>query len=581
MKCLVCLLVVLAVAGGCKRSQQVENTLDLPLIAKIKGMDPIYTNDRYSGKAVGLVYEGLLSYHYLKRPFVLEPNLALSMPEVKDNGLTYVFKLRRGLLFHDDKCFKDGNGREVVAEDVVYSFKRTAAEPAALGWWVVDGKIAGLNNYREQVASGKASFDTPVEGVRAADRYTVEFKLTRPFPQFAYALTMPFFYVVPREAVEHYGKEFVNHPVGTGPFTLERFDHTNRVTFYKNPSFREKYYPKEGMPEDEQAGLLIHAGQRLPLVDRMTFHINLESMPRWLSFQAGKFDLLAIPKDNFDTAVTPSKDLTPEMRRKGIQLDITPALDITYTAFQHSNPLFQNADLRRAMSLAYDPQMADTLFYSSTSLVAQSIVPPGIAGFVEGMTGPWRGLNVEKAKKVLAKAGFPGGKGLPKITLDTTATTVGRQIGEFFKKCMAAIGINVEVISNPWPELQKKIQTRQTMLHALSWSADYPDAENFLQLLYGPNQTPGANGSNYNNNKFNQLYERAHLLQDSTERTKLYEQMYRMAANEVPLIYGSHRQKYTLTQGWLTNFKYMEFDQGVEQYYGIDLEKKEEFLKQF
>ena len=553
----------------------------MPLIAKIKGMDPIYASDRYSGKAVGLVYEGLLSYHYLKRPFVLQPNLALSMPEVKDDGLTYVFKLRPGVLFHDDKCFKDGKGREVVAEDVVYSFKRTAAEPDALGWWVIDGKIRGLNNYREQMASGKAPFDAPVEGVRAVDRYTVEFKLIRPFPQFLYALAMPFFYVVPREAVEHYGKEFINHPVGTGPFTLERFDHTNRVTFHKNPSFREKYYPKEGMPEDEQAGLLVHAGQRLPLVDRITFHVNVESQPRWLSFQAGKLDLLEIPKDNFDTAVTPSKDLTPEMKKKGIKLDITPALDITYTAFQHSNKLFQNSDLRRAMSLAYDPQMADTLFYSSTSLVAQSIVPPGIAGFVEGMMGPWRGLNVEKAKELLVKAGFPGGKGLPKITLDITASTVGRQMGDFFSKCMAAIGIDIEVISNPWPELQKKIQTRQTMLHALAWSADYPDAENFLQLLYGPNQTPGANGSNYNNKQFDQLYERARLLQDSPERTRLYEQMYRMAADEVPLIYGSHRQKYTLTQGWLTSFKYMEFDHGVEQYYGIDLKKKQELLKQF
>ena len=372
------LVIIGLVAVSCqKRSTGNEKVLNLPITAKLKGIDPIYANDRYSGMAVARIYEGLLGYHYLKRPYTLEPNLATAMPEVKDNGLTYVFKLHKGVLFHDDPCFKGGKGREMVAEDVVYSFKRTAAEPDALGWWMVEGKIAGLDEYRKQVSTGKAPFSTPIKGIQALDRYTVQFKLTKPFPQFLYALAMPFFFIVPREALEHYGDEFINHPVGTGPFTQEPFKRTNRIVLNKNPNFRKKLYPREGMPEDRQNGLLNDAGKQLPLVDKLVMHINIESQPRWLSFQAGKLDLLDIPKDNFDTAVTPSRELAPDMQKKGIRLLITPSLDVTYTAFQHDHKLFDNVNLRRPMSLAYDPQESNRLFYSSTAMPAQSHRPSG------------------------------------------------------------------------------------------------------------------------------------------------------------------------------------------------------------
>ena len=569
-------------AVGCQGNRgSNEKVLNISVNAKIKGMDPIYANDLYSGEAVARVYEGLLSYHYLKRPFVLEPNLAQEMPEVKDNGLVYIFKLRKGVLFHNNKCFEGGKGREMIAEDVVYSFKRTAAGPRALGWWMVDGKIAGLNKFRKEVIAGKTTFDSPIEGIKALDRYTVQFKLARAFPQFLYALAMPFFFVVPKEAVEHYGEEFINYPVGTGPFTLDKFRHTNRIVWRKNPTFRKKFFPREGEAQDGPNGLLVDAGKELPLVDKLVAHINVESQPRWLSFQAGKLDKLNIPKDNFDSAVTPSKDVTPAMKEKGIRLDITPSLDVSYTAFQHTNKLFSNVKLRRAMSLAYNSGQSDKLFYSSTALPAQSIVPPGIAGFVQGFKNPWVGPNIEKAKKVLTEAGYPGGKGLPEITLDISFSTVSRQIGEFFKKQMELIGVKIRVTTNPWPELLKKIQTRQTMLHSLSWSADYPDAENFLQLLYGPNQTPGANGSNYNNKKFNQLFEQARVLQHSPQRTKLYEQMYHLAADQIPWIYGVHRQDFILLQDWLRNFKQIEFSHGVEQFYNIDLKRKQELRKKF
>ena len=451
-------LIGLAFSGCQKPEGETQKVLNYPVGAKIKGMDPLYASDKYSGNAVARIYEGLLEYHYLKRPFILRPNLAAAMPEVKENGMIYIFKLRPGVLFHDSECFKGGKGREMVAKDVVYSLKRTAAEPNALGWWVLDGKLVGLNEFRDQVFKGKATIDTPVEGIKALDKYTVQFKLANPFPQFLYAFAMPFFYVVPREAVEHYGKEFINYPVGTGPFILKKFNRTSRIVFHKNPTFRKKLYPSEGMPGDKERGLLVDGGKQLPLLDKLVIHINVESQPRWLSFQSGKLDLMDIPKDNFETAVTPSKELSPEMRRKGMRLDITQALDVTYTAFQHTNKLFSNVKLRRAMSLAYDPYSSNKLFFSSASLPAQSVIPPGIPGFIEGFKNKWVGPDIKRAKEMLVQAGFPGGKGLPEVTFDTSAATASRQIGEFFKKQMKLIGIKVKVITNPWPELLKKIQ---------------------------------------------------------------------------------------------------------------------------
>lgn len=583
MKRLLILAAVSAVLIGCKKEVDTsEKVINIPVIAKVKGMDPIFANDRYSSNETARVYEGLLEYNYLKRPFTLQPNLAEALPTVSDDGLTYTFKIKKGVLFHDDECFPGGKGRELVAEDFVYSMKRTASNPKALGWWVIDGKVAGLNEWREKVSSkgGSVDFTEEVEGVKALDKYTLQYKLTKPFPQFLYALAMTFYFAVPKEAVDHYGAEFLNHPVGTGPFMLKKFDRTNKITYLKNPNFREQFYPSEGTEQDKKNGLLEDAGKRLPLVDKLVVHINVEPQPRWLSFQKGKLDFLFIPKDNFDSAVIPGKKLSEDMVAKGMKLQIIPDLDITYTAFQHSNPLFNNVHLRRAMSLAYDPYMSNDLFYSSTALPAQSIVPPGIAGYLNGFKNPWVGPDIEKAKEQLKLAGYEGGKGLPEITLDTSASPVTRQISEFFAKRMAMIGIKIKVITNPWPELQKKIQTKQTMLQALAWGADYPDAENFLQLLYGPNKVPGANGSNYDNAEFNAMFEKARLMQDSPERTALYKELNKMAADQIPWVYGVHRQKYSMLQGWFKNYQYMAFEQGIGKYFNIDLEMKKKFLKE-
>lgn len=566
-----------------KKESSNEKVLKIGVPQKVKGMDPIFANDRYSGNEVARVYEGLLEYHYLKRPFTLQPNLAEALPTVSEDGFTYTFKIRKGVVFQDDKAFKDGKGRELEAKDFVYSIKRLAdPKLQSTGWWVLKDKLVGLDDWRKrQTSAAKVNYDEEVEGIKAIDKYTLQFKLAKPFPQFLYALAMPFTFVVSREVVEYYGDQFLNHPVGTGAFVLPEFRQALKIKYKKNPTFRKKLFPSEASEEFKH--MLKDAGKPLPLVDELVVNIIEETQPRWLNFKKGKIDFLTIPKDNFDSAVTPDRGLTDELAEKGIVLKITPSLDVTYVAFNHDNKLFQNLKLRQAMMLAYDVKESNRLFYNMTALPAQSVIPPGIAGYIKGYKSPFRLENrekaIEKAKQLMVEAGYPNGEGLPPLTYDCAAGTDSRQQGDYFAKQMAQIGIQVKVVPNPWPQLQSKITKRTVELYGIAWGADYPDAENFLQLLYGPNRAPGANGSGYDNPEFNRLFKVSSVMQDSPERTALYEKMYRMAAEEVPWVYGVHRQTFLLHHGWLKNYISTDFEAGRAQYLDLDLNKKSELLK--
>ena len=381
-------------------------------------------------------------------------------------------------------------------------------------------------------------------------------------------------FIVAREVVEHYGEEFMNHPVGTGPFLLEK-NEPHRLTFVRNPNFREKFYPSEGSPEDKENGLLKDAGKRLPLLDKITVDIIIESQPRWMNFAKGNLDFLFVPSDSFQEAVGADGKLKPELARLGVQMSIDPMLDVTYTAFNHENKLFQNKKLRAAMSLAYDREEENKLFYSNTGLIAQSVIPPGMKGYEKDFSNPWVKLNLDKAKQLMNEAGYPEGKGLPEITLEVTNSTQARLQAEHFAMGLKRIGVKIKPVINTWPELSKKVHTSRYMLVSMAWVGDYPDAENFLALLYCPNKD-GSNGANYCNKNYDEKYLAAVTLQDSPERTKLYEELNRYAASEIPWIFSLHRTRHHLIHSWVKNFKYTEFNNNQFQYLDVDLEKKKE-----
>lgn len=573
--------------GACTKKRSAEDAnqkvVRIAVIAKLKGLDPIHTSDLYSSTESNRVYETLFQYHYLKRPYELEPLLAEAMPEVSKDKLTYTIKIRPGVKFQDDAAFPDGKGRELEAKDFVYSLMRIAdPKNQSPGWWILEGRMIGLDKWREDMkAKGTTDYEQKIEGLEALDKYTLQIKLVKPYPQLLNVLAMPYAAAVPREAVEKYGQEFINHAVGTGPFRLENFRPAEIVTYVKNPTYWGSKYPTEGEAGDQEKGLLANAGQTLPLVDRVEVRVMVESQPRWLNFQTGELEVVGIPKDNFKDAVTPDVKLTKELEDKGVTLHKIPALDFTYTAFNLESdvvPQFRDKRVRQAISLALAADQAKEieLFYYGLALAAQTPVPPGVSGYMPDYKNPFKASDgVEKAKKLLAEAGYKDGKGFPEIPYDIVSSTTSRQIAEFHLASLKKIGLNLKIVSNTWPEFQARIQRRQAHMWGIAWGADYPDAENFLQLFYGPNAQPGGmNSSYYKNPKYDEIFSRARVMPDSPARTKLYEQLAKMVADDVPVVLGVHRLNLILTQPWFANYKFSEFPLNEAKYFDVKLDVK-------
>lgn len=577
----VIIVITLSLFSACSKKQDTnEKVLNVIAASDVKGFDPIMSSDVGSAAQIAKIYEGLLSYHWLKLPYELIPNLAEDMPAISPDGMTYTFKIKKGVHFQDDIAFPGGKGREMEASDFVYSIKRLAdSKNQATGWWILDGKIKGLNEWRVKYQTQPtANYDEEIAGLKAIDKYTLQFQLSKAFPQFLYSLAMPYTFVVSKEVVTKYGPEIINHPVGTGPYVLPVFDQGKRIVFTKNPTFREKFYPSDASPEYKH--FLGDAGKKLPLIDKIVVNVMVESQPAWLKFNKGEIDYLSIPKDNFSSTIVGNK-LSQEMLNKGMSLTIMPSLDVYYIGFNYDLKLFQNLNLRRAMSLAYDVNTANKLFYNDTGFSAESVAPPGLAGNVPGFKNEWKGPNLELARKTLALAGYPNGVGLPEITLDTMSSTTARQKAEFFQQQMEKIGIKIKVVMNLNPELQAKIKKRAVQMIDYGWIGDYPDTENFLQIFYGPNSAPGANSANYNNPKFNKDFEVATKMQNSPARTALYEKLNQYLANEVVAIFTVHTQSYILQQKWVKNYHDSDFIFDYHQYMNVDLAQKMESLKTF
>lgn len=563
--------------SGCtkKSAEDGANTLHFPVLAEIKSLDSIAVSDLYTGRAASQIYEPLYSYHYLKRPATLVPVLAEALPEVSKDGLTIKIKIKKGILFHDNECFQNSIGREVTADDFIYAWKRLAdISNASDGFWIFDGKIKGLNEWRDKLSKGEATYETPVEGLQALDAHTLQIKLTGVYHQLIYVLAMPYTAPAAKEAIAKYGKEYANNPVGTGPFMFKSWIRGNKLELVKNPKWRDEFYPTEGQPQDATNGLLSDAGKKLPFVDKVVIHEIVEDQTRWLNFMKGHLDFSGIPKDNYDAAIKNGK-LSDEMQAKNMRLDILEEPDLTYTAFNMEDPLLgKNRFLRLAISHAIDTENLLEKFYNRRAISAQSIIPPGVDGYDPKFLNPNKTYDVKKAKEYLALAGYPEGKGLPELEYSNTTSATSRQMVEHFIQNMAAVGIKIKVATTSWPQFTEKLRTKKAQIWGVAWSADYPDAQNFLQLLYSGNVSPGPNAANFKNADYDKLYEQALKLPPGPPRTQLYLKMRDIAVKEAPWVFNTHRLTYTLNHQWVHNFQLPPISHDFAKYIRIDTEKR-------
>ena len=494
--------------------------------ARIRGFDPAHAVDQASILAVGKIYEGLLQYAYWDRPYRVEPLLAAAMPEVSEAGRVWRIALRKGIFFSDDPCFAatGGKGRELVAADVAYSIRRIAdVKVGSGGYWVFRGKIAGLDEFREASRGAAATdYDGEIEGLRVVGSHDLEIRLTQPYPQLPWVLAMPYAFAVPREAVEFYGAGFVNHPVGTGPYVLAEARQNYRYEYRANPKWAET-----GRVETMPAGAPTpDAGKRLPLIPRIVDSVVGDPSTAWLMFLSGRLDLVDVSRDQWDSIITPEKELRPELVARGIELSKSPQLSVSYTAFNMDDPVVgPNRKLRQALTCAFDAEEWME-FQNGRMMTPTGPVPPGVAGHSDGK--PPHAFDLGRAKRLLAEAGYPEGRDPAtgrrlKLTLELGAADnpETRQAAELMASFMERIGVVLEPSYNNWPAFLQKIERRQAQLFSVTWIGDYPDAQNFLQLFASENASPGPNRANYRSEAFDRLYREMIALPESPEREAL------------------------------------------------------------
>jgi len=548
---------------------------------KLQTLDAGNMRGVYSMMVGGQIYETLYVFHFLKRPYELIPQLADGMPEISEDHLTYIIRIKKGVLFQDDPCFPNGKGRELKAQDFVYSLKRIAnIKYASQNWYSFKDKIVGLDAFREYTKQFKSEsevgYGREVQGVKALDDYRIQIILNRPWPQmietiFADTMSSP----AAREAVEYYDKDIIRHPVGTGAYRLKTWQRGSYIELVKNENWRGELYPTEGGPGDEEAGYLDDAGKSVPFADRLIWRVIEEDQPAWLLFMRGEIDGMGIPKDNFNEAVKlKNREVTDEMKDRGISLKHFDDPSVFWIGFNMQDPVLgKNKPLRKALSRAFDREHFIDLFLNGRGHVAHGFVAPGLDSYdPEIKKYGYSKYDLQQAGQLLEEAKKIHGGPIPKLTLAMPGTdTFSKQYGQFIQRQFQKIEIELEVNYMDWPTYMAELNKGQLQLFSSGVSASYPDAIDFLTLFGTKYFAPGGNKFFYSNPDFDALLEKAEVMFPASERLELYRTMERMVMEDYPAVFTSHRISYILHHSWYKNYKPHVFSYGLSKYRNIDL----------
>lgn len=535
-----------------------DKTFHSSLDQSPSSLDPVQAANIYANTVVLNAYDTLFAYKYLARPYQLKPSLAAGWPEISPDLLTYRIRIKQGVLFQDDPAFPQGKGREVVAEDFVFSLKRQFdPKNRPQGAWFWQGRIVGIDAWKD----AGSDYSREIPGLRALDRYTLEIRLTRPYPQLLDTLAQGYSAIVPREAVEHYGRELGTHPVGSGPFQVVSYD-TARIVFRRNRNYRQEPVDlaAEGYDPATQrhTGVERIAGRSPPFVDRLIIDFANDDASRWNSFtKGGEVQLSPLPAEKADEVLASRRPvrLKPQYADR-YQVYSGPEAGFIFETFNFNFPEFgYNADpvrdrrnkaLRCAIIKGFDWQARNDSWYFGLATIFPGIIVPVVPEFDPDLSRDSVTHDVEGAKRLLRENGWTAGN-LPVLVYGQTAGVKQRMFYEQFRAEMKQIGWPAEKIvlkqfatfgdiSRAWKDSRLPIVIK-------GWGLDYPDAENTLQLFYGPNGSPGSNDGNYRNPEFDRLYEQASVMLPSPERTALYRRMNQMVIDDCAAITGLSRNR--------------------------------------
>jgi ABC-type transport system substrate-binding protein len=533
------------------------------------GFDPVRVVDLYSNTVNEAIFERLLTYDYLARPAKLVPMTAEAMPEVSDNGRTYVFRLKKGILFTPDAAFK-GKPRELVADDYVYTFKRFLDPKNRSQWaFMLEGKIEGLDELAaEAKRTGKFDYDRKVAGLEAVDRYTLRIRLTRTDYNFLYVAAHVPMGAVAREVIETYGDDSPAHPVGTGAYLLKEWKRAAKIVLEANPGYRGFVWDfVASEPEWDDRIVAQMKGKQMPQIGRVEISIIEENQSRWLAFNQKQLDYLNVPEAFRSQVFSADNELLPNWTAASVSLFRAIEPDITYTFFNFRDPLVggfakEKIALRRAVIMAYDLDEEVRVIRKFMAVPANMPIPAGVVGHDPGFK-PLDHYDPDLANRLLERFGYKRGKdgyrtlpdGAP-LTLKYASGTsaIDREYNELWKKSMDAIGVRIEFQVGKFADHLKEAKACRLMMWGSAWTADYPDGDNFMQLLYGPNTGQSNNGC-YDSPKFNELYVKSTSMPDSPARNHLFREMTRQM--EVDGAWGLHvsRKRHQLIWPWVLGYK--------------------------
>ncbi|MBK9973457.1 MAG: hypothetical protein IPP14_01550 [Planctomycetes bacterium] len=606
-----------------------ENVIRVAESNDPRSIDPHKAGDTVSSQQCGMTYETLYEYDFFARPAKLVPCLAAGEAEYDPKTLTYIFTLRDDVYFQDDHCFHPdaagkrfenesdkekvkaikARGRKLNAADFVYSIKRLAGLPDSGGFWVLENKIEGLDEFKDHAINLKGKgpqqdpdrdwyryFDTPVSGLTVLDDLRFQVKLTEVYPQFLYAMTLSYGAAVAREAAEYYGDQLARNPVGTGPFMLDHWWEQKELVWVRNLRYRDVRFPAS---DDAADAMWKHvAGKRLPLADRMEYAIIKESQPQMLKFDRGELDATGMDKNQFTSAVTAQSELTDKYKQMGVYLRVYDEPTIHYIVYNMNDKTVgapagaKGLALRRAISLCLDRDDYIRRLLNKRGKVAGQIIPPGIRGHIDGYSMPSQRLDLQAARDILRKAGFTmqgSGEDWQAIDPDTgkqaQVTVLHRSNRDdtkdyagYLNNAGKRIGVNIENDLLTFPEFLKRQDEGTGQAYDAGWVMDYPDSQNMLQLLYGPNRPPGINSAAYENAEYDQLYRDMCKLDDTVpeefeKKMGLIKRMNAIIDQDVPWTLMEYRVTYSLSQGWFLPSKWKEpnlFSYTAMKYWSAD-----------
>ncbi len=564
-------------------------------------IDPVKISDLYSRSITAHIFEALYTYDHLARPAKPKPLIADGMPVPSADFRTWTVKIKPGIYFADDPVFK-GQRREVTARDFVYTFQRIAdpANRSPLWSWIETYALLGLAEQRQAALEGKQPFDydAPIEGVKALDRYTIQYKLKDPRPRLITGILTgsDLTGAQAREVVEFYGDKIDEHPVGTGPYRLKQWRRSSLIVLERNPGYRELLYDAEPAADDAQGQAILARmkGRKIPMVDEIRIAIIAENQPFWLSFLNAQSDAIAtsaapMPLE-FVTQAMPNGKIAPNLAKRGIVGRQQVNSDVGYVFFNMDDPTVggytaEKVALRRAIGLAYDVEREIRAIRRGQAIPAQSILVPHTYGYDPAFKSEMGDHDPAKAKALLDLYGYkdvdgdgwrdmPDGKPLL-ITRSTLPEQIYREFDTLWKKNMDAIGIRTVFSVQKFAESLKQARAGKLQVWSLAGSAADPDGQGSLQRFDGT-QIGGQNQARFNHPRMNEIYKQLSSLPDGPERKALFQEAQEIGVAYMPYKGLGHRKSTDLWHPWVIGYKRPLFWQEWMHMIDVDMALKRE-----